>query len=362
MSTLQFHNNRIKGAAMDSFVESLPRIECCVIYVINNDDEHNRMSTTQVAAAKAKGWLPYYNTNAGWQPYAGSQPLPEGVEIDDINFPDEKFRSYLLSQTYGKDGILTKEEIANVTSLKVVSLGIQNLQGIEYFTELTKLECNDNKIGSLDLSKNKKLTTLSCYNNQISSLNLRGCFKLISVYIYQNRIYGEAMDDFIASLEYVSDLNMYVLYNKNEQNEMTTKQVKAANKKGWTINYYNGKQWLTYIGYDQTVANEVIAKIDAIGKVKYTDVCKNRIEQARAAYDALTDYQKTLVTSEKLNVLTSAEAEYERLKEIATDIVITNNDDVDNSAPWYTISGALLSGKPTEQGLYIRAGRIILVK
>ncbi|MBQ5969152.1 MAG: hypothetical protein IJL52_03440, partial [Clostridia bacterium] len=46
---------------------------------------------------------------------------------------------------------------------------------------------------------------------------------------------------------------------------------------------------------DQTAADAVIAKIDAIGTVEYTDVCEAKIAEARGAYDGLTDTQKALV-------------------------------------------------------------------
>ncbi|MDR2361018.1 MAG: hypothetical protein LBD85_07095, partial [Oscillospiraceae bacterium] len=54
--------------------------------------------------------------------------------ITEEYFPDENFRSYLISQTYGKDHFLTKEEIAAVTVIDVSSKSIASLQGIEHFT------------------------------------------------------------------------------------------------------------------------------------------------------------------------------------------------------------------------------------
>ena len=70
---------------------------------------------------------------------------------------------------------------------------------------------------------------------------------------------------------------------------------------------------------DQAAAAAVIAKIDAIGTVEFTDACKALIDAARAAYNALTDEQKALVNAEKLKVLTDAEAEYETMKKAAED-------------------------------------------
>ena len=69
------------------------------------------------------------------------------------------------------------------------------------------------------------------------------------------------------------------------------------------------------IAADEAVANPVIAKIKAIGKVEYTDACKSKIDAASKAYEALTDDQKALVTN--IDVLTTAKQTYETLKAAA---------------------------------------------
>ena len=61
---------------------------------------------------------------------------------------------------------------------------------------------------------------------------------------------------------------------------------------------------------------EVIALIQKIGTVAYTDACKNRIDAARKAYDALTPAEKEKVTN-FIKTLTEAEAKYEELKQAA---------------------------------------------
>lgn len=63
---------------------------------------------------------------------------------------------------------------------------------------------------------------------------------------------------------------------------------------------------------DQAAADAVEAKIDAIGEVAYRDESKAKIDEARAAYDALTPAQQALV--ENADVLTAAEARYDELK------------------------------------------------
>ena len=70
---------------------------------------------------------------------------------------------------------------------------------------------------------------------------------------------------------------------------------------------------------DKAVADPVIAKINAIGNVEYTDACKDKIDDASNAYDALTDDQKTLVTN--LEVLTTARQTYNTLKAAADELM-----------------------------------------
>ena len=96
------------------------------------------------------------------------------VEINETNFPDANFRSYLLSQNYDYDGdgLITDYEIANVTFIGVSDMNISSLKGIEFLTALTYLSCDNNQLTSLDLSKNTALTYLSCDNNQLTSLDL----------------------------------------------------------------------------------------------------------------------------------------------------------------------------------------------
>ena len=63
---------------------------------------------------------------------------------------------------------------------------------------------------------------------------------------------------------------------------------------------------------DQAAADAVIAKIDTIGTVEYTEASKAKIDVAREAYNALTDAQKALVTN--YETLTAAEARYAALQ------------------------------------------------
>lgn len=190
LERLDCYQNQIKDEGMDALVASLPfrSGRSGNILVIYNTDEGNEMTTTQVSAAKGKGWTSNYYDGSNWKGYAGSAPTLVGITINETNFPDEKFRNWILSQEYGQDGVLTDEEIADVMSIKVSYSDIQSLKGLEYFTELEYLFCQGNQLKSLDLSKNTKLTYLNCGSNQLKSLDLSGCTAMTELWCFENQL------------------------------------------------------------------------------------------------------------------------------------------------------------------------------
>ncbi|MCR4671391.1 MAG: S-layer homology domain-containing protein [Saccharofermentans sp.] len=99
--------------------------------------------------------------------------ISTGVEISGENFPDRLFRSY-IEDIYDRDnnGILSLTEIKSVKSMRIGYLSFQSLKGIEFFTELELLECNNNRLQSLDVSKNTKLKKLYCGNNVLTELDI----------------------------------------------------------------------------------------------------------------------------------------------------------------------------------------------
>ncbi len=125
--------------------------------------------------------------------------------VPGIKIEDKEFLSALIKDTEintDKDSFITRTEAEAVKSLDLSSKSISSLEGIEYFsnleelncsenklsaldvTKLTKLnylKCNDNKIAALDLSKNTKLTYLHCAKNELTSLNIKSCPDLETV-------------------------------------------------------------------------------------------------------------------------------------------------------------------------------------
>ena len=175
---LECYGNKIRGAEMDALVNSLPKLTDWGTIRVYKDEapDGNEITPTQVVTAKAKHWNVKWwgevaDGSSDWIDY-------EFVSIDETNFPDENFRNYILAQDYGKDGYLTDTEIAAVKSIDVSNKNIADLKGIEFFTALEKLWCNDNQLTELDLSQNTALKELRCQKNKLTSLDLSQNTKL----------------------------------------------------------------------------------------------------------------------------------------------------------------------------------------
>ncbi|MDE5872650.1 MAG: hypothetical protein K2H07_01920, partial [Lachnospiraceae bacterium] len=94
------------------------------------------------------------------------------VAIDETNFPDSIFRSYVMRFDTNKDGIFSSDELLAVKKIYVGDKKIANLKGVEYFTALEELWCHVNQLTSLDVSGNHALKKLHCGHNQLTSLNV----------------------------------------------------------------------------------------------------------------------------------------------------------------------------------------------
>ena len=111
------------------------------------------------------------------------------VEINETNFPDAKFRSFVKENLdKNKDDILDAMEIAAVKMIEANNMGIKSLEGVGFFTALETLKCWDNELTGLDLSKNTKLTSLSCSENELTALDVSKNTELTRLYCRSNRL------------------------------------------------------------------------------------------------------------------------------------------------------------------------------
>ena len=169
---------------------------------------------------------------------------PVTISINSTNFPDDNFRNWLLAQDYGSNEWINDDEIAGITSIDVYNMNIANLTGIEHFTALTELYCDNNHLTSLDVSHNTALIYLYCDSNQIASLDLTHNTSLKQLGCFSNKINATNMQNLVSSL-YDVGLGFLIVINPNdanEQNVITTTQVAAAYAKGWLESGYMGRR------------------------------------------------------------------------------------------------------------------------
>ncbi|MCZ8091568.1 T9SS C-terminal target domain-containing protein, partial [Flavobacterium sp.] len=112
-----------------------------------------------------------------------------------IDFEDAIFKSVLLSSSpsnqiaknlagnnfkidTNNDGQISISEALQVGQISFINTNTTSLVGIENFTNLTRLGCNQNQITSLDVSALVNLTLLDCSSNDITSLNVNGLINL----------------------------------------------------------------------------------------------------------------------------------------------------------------------------------------
>ena len=112
------------------------------------------------------------------------------VEINGTNFPDTIFRLYVMDNLdLDGNGKLSGDEL-NIKYISIRSSGIKDLKGIEYFKELTNLDCSSNELASLDLSRNTDLKSLDCGENLLSELDVSNNLQLERLDCHLNPMFG----------------------------------------------------------------------------------------------------------------------------------------------------------------------------
>lgn len=114
----------------------------------------------------------------------------QNIVIDETNFPDNNFRQWLLEDEtpiggdnggmggVGIKGYLTQDEISSITTLVLNNLGITDLTGIGFFTNINMLrlakdtDTNRNQIANVDLTNNTLLQRVYCKNIGLTNLTL----------------------------------------------------------------------------------------------------------------------------------------------------------------------------------------------
>ena len=135
-----------------------------------------------------------------------------------VYIPDANFKAYLvgnsLINTNGDSEIQVSEAATFNGEINCSNMNISDLTGIEEFTALTELHCNDNQITTLDLSNNTALFGLWCENSQLTTLYFTSNTVLARVYIRDNQL---------TTLDVSNMTSLYHLWCEN--NPLTTLDV-----------------------------------------------------------------------------------------------------------------------------------------
>ncbi len=122
-----------------------------------------------------------------------STPEPGSSFNTHANFPDSNFRliveEFLEVAPYG---YFTEARIAAVSAIKsqliINDRELESLEGIQYFSGLTWLNCSDNNLTYLDVSALPRLERLYCSNNKLQNLITDGCQELTAIDCRVNRL------------------------------------------------------------------------------------------------------------------------------------------------------------------------------
>lgn len=142
--------------------------------------------------------------------------VPEGyIAINEKNFPDENFRNNVWwDLNTNRDDHFSPSEIANAKGIICDNNEISNLKGIQFFTEIWKLDCYYNNLKTIDLSHNKKLSYINCHHNQLKELDVSGLPLLKTFYCNYNELpsinvsKNEKLEDFDCQNNHLDTLNV----------------------------------------------------------------------------------------------------------------------------------------------------------
>ena len=317
------------------------------------------------------------------------------VAIDATNFPDANFRTFVKTYDTDSNGYLSEAELAAVTEMDCHSKEIADLTGIEHFTALTVLDCYDNKLTTLDVSKNTALTELYCYNNQLTSLDVSkntaltyldcGTNQLTALDVSANiaLTYVRCTDNQLTSLDVSKNTALTMLYCSNNQlttldvskntqlttlwcsgNQLTTLDVSANTALTYLWCYNNqlttldvskntNLKWLHCYGNNLTMLD-----VSAVPALK--DAKENGTKDtSNSDYDNYSSSQGTLrVDKGFTNIITDAPADAATEYPVwvgGTQVTSTNKDDIlgDGKVSFDPETNTLtFTGTPTIIGLH----------
>ena len=109
------------------------------------------------------------------------EPSSEPVEVvapwspaedDIVEFACVSFEKIIRDMVGKPTRLILYSDVRDIQVLNVSDSNINSLVGIEYFTGLTELRCQNNNLRELDVSKNIRLKQLVCMDNFLTTLDV----------------------------------------------------------------------------------------------------------------------------------------------------------------------------------------------
>lgn len=144
------------------------------------------------------------------QEYVSPRVGEGDISIDETNFPDPVFRSWLSDARNlngaGSDGILTAEERGAVLSIHIeadANAQVHSLEGIALFPALQELSVTNHALTQLDLTGNTALQYVNCSYNRLTELKVANLSSLTAFYCEFN---------YLTELDLTGLINLSIIY------------------------------------------------------------------------------------------------------------------------------------------------------
>lgn len=201
------------------------------------------------------GKVKYYESTFG----GGNVMMLTDYELayEIVFIPDSSFLFAIIEDGVDLDGdsLISKSEAEAIQILDVSGKGISDLTGIEKFVNLTSINCSENKLTHLNLTKNYLLDTIYCQDNQLASLDISNNHQLKTVDCSGNRI---------KNLDVAKNTELVQLNCSN--NELKNLDV-SMNPLLVYLSCSNNQLTNLDISYNSFITNLFLAEMDSLGRV-----------------------------------------------------------------------------------------------
>lgn len=312
-------------------------------------------------------------------------PSTTNVILNASNFPDGNFRK-LLAEKYNVhnngNSEISAERIAATSILKVSEKSITNFKGIEFFTALTKLYCDNNLLTSIDISNNTMLLDLDISNNMVTSFNTSNNTYLESLDCSNNHLISldVSKSTWLSSLDCSNNQMSMLDISKNRDldyldcsNNLLTSLNTASCWHLRTLSCFRNRlSSLKGLNNSYRFLYTVLCYSNQI-KGSAMDELVNSLWAAGGnnifvVIDSKDGYEGNICTNNNVSIANSKGwvvydynggdmHEYvdpAGISPINNECLIINN--------YYTLDGRMLQGKPNQKGIYIHNGRKSVIK